>query len=299
MKTTLATWIAGLVLAGLAGIVTPLVAQDVRPLTPVLDPPPEQGEEERTPREDPAVVPLPEATSRADAAARTRSRTAVLPTGWTSLAKQYQPYWLSVAPPNAFGIGRWSAWFAGSGLAPRMAPHPFFTPFGILAYEGWIFERYRALWTGVRVEEGGRAAVWLQRGDREMAAGRIERAARAYRRAALERPELPHAHLALAVALAETGDDAAAAKAIRRGVARYAAWLPLEIRWIDLLADENRLSKLLTATARRARASPEPDPRLVAGVIHLFGGRPRAGRALLGELEPDATTRKLLSRGPS
>lgn len=293
--------LGGVILAGSLGLVPGARGQDVRPLAPILEParPADGSVTEGSDRPaETGVVPLPAERSRAETADRARSRTAVLPVGWTDVGSQYQPYWLEVGPVDAFGIDRWSEWFALSGLAPSISPHPFFSPFGVLAYDGWLFERYRAAWTTARAPDRlVEAAGWLQRGDRALAAGRPLDAATAYRRSTLVAPELPHGYLGLGAALAEMREDEAAAQAFREGVDRYPGWLPLSIGWDEIYGDRARLAAVQRAAEDRAAVSGASS-RFVAGVLDLFGDRVERGRALLSGLEGDPGATLLLARGP-
>ncbi|MBW3660059.1 MAG: hypothetical protein KY397_00295 [Gemmatimonadetes bacterium] len=291
------TWIA-VVALGLVGFPrVPAIAQDVRPLSPAIG----SSEVERETREkslEEGVMPLPEASSRAATADAARARAAVLPTAWMEVAARWQPHWIGIGPAHAYGVDRWSSWFAAAGLVPRVEPHPFFSPWGLYAYDGWIFDRYRSAWTALRKD--GRiaeAAGWIRRGDRAMLEGRELDAATAYRRATVAAPELPHGYLGLGAALAGMGEDAAAAQAWRQSVDRWPAWLPLDLGWSRLWGDEARLVTVLEASLRRA-ADGDPDSAFVAGALHLFGGRPTAGREFLGAFEADRHADVLLSRGP-
>lgn len=283
-----------------ACVLTPLAraplarAQDVRPLLPVLEPvePPE-------PPAEPGgleIIALPRATSRAEAASGDRVRVAaVLPASWSAVAAGYQPYWSGVAPADGFGLQLWAGHFAASAIVPAVTPHPFFSPWGMLAYEGRLFENYRALWTGPGTADlAGEAARWLQRGDHAMASGRAPEAAHAYRRVTLAAPDFPLGYLGLGAALAELGDDEPAAMAFRQGLDHYPPWLPLEIDWSRLWVDPDRLAGIQTAAARRA-VRGAPASRFTAGVLHLLGGRSDSGRELLDDLTGDAHAALLLS----
>lgn len=292
------TWTAVTLVALVAVWYHPADAQDARPLTPVLRP----GPVERAPHEEassePVSIPLPEASSRAATADAARARASVLPVAWTDVASRWQPHWVGVAPGNGFGVDRWSSWFAAAGLVARVEPHPFFSPWGLFAYDGWIFDRYRSGWVASR--NAGRldeAAAWIRRGDRGMLEARWLDAATAYRRATLEAPGLPHGYLGLGAALAVMAEDVAAAQAFRQGVDRWPAWLPLEVEWDRLWEDEDRFASVLEDSSERARRG-EVDSRLVAGTLHLFGGRASAGREILAGMEPDPYAETLLSRGP-
>lgn len=291
------TWRAIAVAALLGATAGPAAAQDVRPLSPVLRPSeaPEEGEREAG---EGAVVPLPRAASRAASADAARARVAVLPTTWSDVATRWQPLWIATAPPNAFGVGRWASWFASSGLAPRLDPHPFFSPWGLFAYDGWIFDRYRSAWTGTRSDgRFAEAADWLRRGDRAMLEGRSLDAATAYRRASLAVPEMPHAYLGLGAALAAMGEDAASAQALRQSVDRWPAWLPLDVGWVRLWGADDRLDAALEASRARAMEG-DVDSRFVSGALHLFGGHAGEGREILGAIDGDRHAGLLLSRGP-
>lgn len=272
-------------------------AQDVRPLSPVLRP----GAVERPSDDEEPVdrsgVPLPEASSRAATADATRARAAVLPVAWADVASRWQPHWIALAPGNAFGVDRWSSWFAAAGLVPRIEPHPFFSPWGLFAYEGWIFDRYRSAWSPTR--QDGRfteAARWIRRGDRSMLEARWLDAATAYRRATVAAPELPHGYLGLGAALAAMEEDVAAAQAFRQSVDRWPAWLPLEVSFSSLWGGASRSGELLDASRERALGGGR-DRKFVGGVLHLFGGRERMGVHLLESLPEDRHARMLLSRG--
>lgn len=291
-------WTTVALVALVAVVTTSAKAQDARPLSPVLRPGPAErlGHDEET--SEPGAVPLPEASSRAATAAAARPRAAVLPVAWTDVASRWEPHWIGIATGNGFGVDRWSSWFAAAGLVPRVEPHPFFSPWGLFAYEGWIFDRYRSGWTPLRRDgRFAEAATWIRLGDRGMLEARWLDAATAYRRATLAAPELPHGYLGLGAALAGMAEDVAAAQALRQGVDRWPAWLPLEIDWDRLWEDGARLASVLEAS--RARASRgETDSRLVAGALHLFGGQAAAGREILAGMESDPHAEILLSRGP-
>lgn len=292
------TWTAIAVAALVAATIAPAAGQDVRPLSPVLRPADERPGEGGGDAADGAVVPLPRAASRAASADAARARVAVLPTTWTDVATRWQPLWVATAPPNAFGVERWSSWFAAAGFAPRVEPHPFFSPWGLFSYEGWVFDRYRSAWTGVRTDgRFAEAADWLRRGDRAMLEGRNLDAATAYRRATLAVPEMPHGYLGLGAALAAMGEDAAAAQALRQSVDRWPAWLPLDVGWVRLWGGDERLDAAVGAARERAATGAE-DSRFVAGALCLFGGRVEEGREILGGLGDDHHAGILLSRGP-
>ncbi|MFN2384210.1 MAG: hypothetical protein ABR559_08105 [Gemmatimonadota bacterium] len=275
-------------------------AQDPRPLAPVFEP---TGPGESEPADQADVtrgeIPLPTAADRTAAAARASLPVgAVLPASWTALAVGYQPLWMEIGSARGFGLERWGGYFAATGLVPVISPHPFFSPWGMLSYDTWLFERYRAVWTPAREAPlFGPAAAWLQRGDRAMIDGDPAGAAEAYRRAALGAPEVPLAYLGLGAALAAAGDDAAAARAFRQSLDRYPAWLALAIDWPALFGDGARLAAVQAAAVERAR-SGDPSSRFVAGVLHLFGGAPATGRELLAGLAADPHTELLLARGP-
>lgn len=293
------TWTALAVVALLAVSIASAEAQDVRPLSPVLRP----GPVERSPDDEESsgsgIVPLPEASSRAATADAARARAAVLPVAWTDVASRWQPHWIGIAPGHAFGVDRWSSWFAAAGLVAPVVPHPFFSPWGLFTYDGWIFDRYRSAWIPTRRE--GRfveVARLIRRGDRGMLESRWLDAATAYRRATLAAPELPHGYLGLGAALAVLAEDAAAAQAFRQGVDRWPAWLPLELGWDRLWKDDTRLASVLEASRERAAAPGEVDSRFVAGALLLFGGRVDAGREILAGMQSDRHAETLLSRGP-
>lgn len=279
---------------------TPLAAQDVRPLAPIREPaPPETpAEPGETPRTEPDFVPLPEAASRAEAASRDRVKvTAVLPAAWNDVVSLYQPFWVDVMPARAFGLQRWTGYFAGAGFAPTVSAHPFFSPWGMMAYDGWLFDRYRALWSSARPPDRGvEAAAWLHRGDRAMAAGLADEASTSYRRVTQVAPELPLGYLGLGAALAELGHDAAAAQAFRQSLDRYPGWLGMAIDW-DRLYGADRLVQVQASTETRALGG-SAESRFVAAVLHLFGERPDRGRELLDGLAGDPHAAFLLARGP-
>jgi tetratricopeptide (TPR) repeat protein len=290
----------GVAVAALAVIVfaAPAAAQNVRPLAPILEPAdqaPSPSSDEETAR-----IPLPLAASRAAAADRARPRVAsVLPAAWSSIAERYQPLWDGAGAGTGFGLERWGPYFAAAGIVPSLAPHPFLSPWGMLSYEGWLFDRYRAAWeeTADDAERHDLAAGWLQRGDRAIAEGRIDDAALAYRRVTQAAPEFPLGWLALGAALAESGADQEAAGALRQGLDRYPSWLAPALDWEALYGSADRLVGVQSATAERALAGSD-DARFVAGVLHLFGGAPATGRRLLSGLVADPHARMLLGRGP-
>jgi tetratricopeptide (TPR) repeat protein len=246
------------------------------------------------------VIPLPQAANRVEAADRARVRvTAALPASWTSVSTRYQPYWSGVQPAGAFGIDSWSPWFAASGLIPVLSPHPFFSPWGLLSYDGWMYDRYRALWGAARsADESPDAALWLQRGDRAMLENLPREAAQAYRRLTQIAPDLPLGYFGLGIALAELGEDDDAAASLRQAIDRYPAWLPPSVDWIALMGDEARMARLLTTTAARAERGNRASV-FVAGVMSLYGGEPSAGRAYLAAILPDEHAQVLLSRSES
>ncbi len=274
---------------------TPARAQVVQPSGPPSDAsepaPPEVGEDGR--------IPLPLGGSRAAVAARAHGRVgSVLPPAWSSASGLYQPLWDAAGGPIGFGLERWGPYFAASAIMPQLSPHPFLSPWGMLSYEGWMFDRYRAVWGGLPAgdERTGQAAGWLQRGDVAMTEARPGDAVLAYRRVTQASPELPLGWLALGAALAETGDDAGAAGAFRQGLDRYPPWIAPAIDWEALYGSADRLVAVQTATAERAVRSS--DARFVAGVLHLYGGAPATGRRLLSALGDDPHARALLARGP-
>jgi len=276
------------------------LAQDVQPMAPPAVEPvdrPEVNGDDAGEGGDPVAVPIPESPNRAAAAARARARVeSVVPREWASVVVGYQPAWLDVGASNGFGPARWNEWFAVAGLAPSISPHPFFGPWGTLGYEGWVFERYRAAWTGRSAERaGGETALWLQRADRAMVEGRTADAVLSYRRVVQRDPGFAPGHLGLGAALATAGDDEAAARAFRQSLDRYPGWLDLAVDWSRLFADDERLESTLASVAARAEAGP-PSSRFVAGVLHLFGGRPDAGRAWLAGLEGDPHASDLIVR---
>lgn len=280
-------------------LAAPVEAQDVSPLTPM------SGKD--GPRREPAVeipssgqavvIPLPQAANRVEAADRSRIRvTAALPSSWISVSTRYQPYWSVVEPAGSFGIESWSPWFAASGLVPVLAPHPFFSPWGLLSYDGWLYDRYRAIWGSAgSADSRPDAALWLQRGDRAMLESRPREAVQAYRRVTQIAPDLPLGFFGLGIALAELGEDEDAAAALRQAIDRYPGWLPPAVDWIALVGDGTRMARLLVTTAERAERGDRASV-FVAGVMSLYGGEPSAGRAYLAEMLPDEHARILLSR---
>lgn len=277
-------------------------AQDVSPLAPMSgkDGPRAEPIVETSPNGQGVVIPLPQAASRVAAADRSRIHvTAGLPASWMSVSSRYQPYWSGVEPAGAFGIETWSPWFAASGLVPVLSPHPFFSPWGLLSYDGWMYDRYRALWGAVgSADARPDAALWLQRGDRAMLESRPREAAQAYRRLTQIAPDLPLGYFGLGIALAELGEDDDAAAALRQAVDRYPGWLPPSVDWIALVGDETRMGRLLATTAARAERGDRASV-FVAGVMSLYGGQPDAGRAYLSAILPDEHARVLLSRSES
>ncbi|MGH7551232.1 MAG: tetratricopeptide repeat protein [Gemmatimonadota bacterium] len=292
-----------LVLAALLGWGTVAHAQEVRPLAPVLEPAePLRPGERRDDDADgqPELIPIPDASSRAAAASRDRVRVAaILPASWTRIAERYQPVWVGITTPHGFGLHAWREYFALSAAAPALSAHPFFSPWGMLSYDGWLYDRYRDVWSTARAPELlADASGWLQRGDRLMVAGRPEEAVLAYRRVTQSAPDFPIGYFGLGAALAELGEDDEAARAFRQGIERYPVWLGLSLDWRQLYGDADRFETVLDASARRA--GPEaPDSRFVAGVLHLFGDRPEQGRTLLeGMARGDGQVQLLLSQGP-
>ena len=277
-------------------------AQDVSPLTPMAgkDGPRAEPTADTPPNGQGVVIPLPQAANRVEAADRARIRvTAALPASWTAVSNRYQPYWSGVQPAGAFGIESWSPWFAASGLMPVLAPHPFFSPWGLLSYDGWMYDRYRAIWGAARsADESPDAALWLQRGDRAMLENRPREAAQAYRRLTQIAPDLPLGYFGLGIALAELGEDDDAAAALRQAIDRYPGWLPPSVDWIALVGDETRMARLLATTAGRAERGDRASV-FVAGVMSLYGGEPSAGRAYLAAILPDEHAQVLLSRSES
>lgn len=279
----------------------PARAQDIRPLAPVLEPA-EPGNRPEVPGpagEDPELIPLPQAPSRTAAASRDRVRVAaVLPASWSGVTAQYQPYWTGITSVNGFGLHGLTPYFAAAGLVPILTPHPFLGPWGMLGYEGWLFDRYRSVWGSPRSAGPlGDAAEWLQRGDHAMANSRAADAAHAYRRVTLAAPDFPLGYLGLGAALAELGDDEAAARAFRQSLDRYPAWLALSVDWALFYGNPGRLASVQAAAAERAEAGGAAS-RFVAGVLYLFGDRADLGRGLLAGLEGDRHAELLVTRGP-
>jgi hypothetical protein len=276
--------------------------QDVRPLAPILEPAEPILPSDRRGGEDgrPELVPLPDASSRTVAASRDRVRVAaVLPSSWTRIAERYQPVWVEIVAPQGFGLHAWRAYFAASAMSPAISPHPFFSPWGLLSYDGWLYDRYRDVWSNARPPVLlGEASTSLQRGDRLMIDGRPAEAASAYRRVTQSAPDFPIGYFGLGAALAETGQDDDAALAFRQGLERYPAWLGLSLDWLRLYGDPERLRGVQAATAERGSVGASPS-RFVAGILHLFGDRPAQGRALLkGMAEGDGQVQMLLNQGP-
>jgi hypothetical protein len=288
---------AVLALVATLAFALPATAQDARPLGPDREraeptPPP--------PGEEPGRIPLPLSGSRAASAARAQAGVAsVLPPAWSSVVGRYQPLWDAVGAPAGFGLERWGSYFAAAGLVPQLSAHPFLSPWGMLSYEGWLFDRYRAAWEDVPAGDVrlDQAAGWLQRGDRAMVEGRTDDAVLAYRRVTQTLPELPLGWLALGAALAQTGKDEEADRAFRQGLDRYPPWLAPALQWEALYGSADRLVAVQSATVERAE-SGRTEPRFVAGVLHLFGGAPATGRRLLSGLVGDPHAAALLARGP-
>jgi tetratricopeptide (TPR) repeat protein len=224
---------------------------------------------------------------------------AVLPTSWTRIAERYQPVWVEIAAPQGFGLHAWRAYFAASALSPAVSPHPFFSPWGVLSYDGWVYDRYRDVWSNARPPALlGEASTWLQRADRLMLDGRPAEAASAYRRVTQAAADFPIGYFGLGAALAETGQDEDAAQAFRQGLERYPPWLGLSLDWLRLYGDPGRLRAVQAATAERGSVGASPS-RFVAGILHLFGERPAQGQALLrGMAEGDGQVQLLLNQGP-
>jgi tetratricopeptide (TPR) repeat protein len=274
----------------------PVRGQEVSPMAPVLEP------ADRGPRNEgePELFPLPSTSSRAAAADRARARVgSVLPPTWSSIAARYQPLWEASGTASGFGLDRWGSYFAAAGIVPQITPHPFLSPWGMLSYEGWLFDRYRAAWEeSFAVDERlDASATWLQRGDRAMAEGRIEDGILAYRRVTQSAPEFPLGWLGLGAALAEAGNDDEAARAFRQGLDRYPSWLTPALDWEMLYGGADRLMAIQAATAERALAG-SATARFVAGVLHLYGGAPATGRRLLAGLVDDPHAEMLETLGP-
>jgi tetratricopeptide (TPR) repeat protein len=283
-------------------VAAPAVAQDVSPLTPMSgkDGPRSEPAVETPPSGQGVVIPLPQAANRVEAADRSRIRvTAALPASWISVSTRYQPYWSGVEPAGAFGVESWSPWFAASGMVPVLSPHPFFSPWGLLSYDGWMYDRYRAIWGSAGTADARPdAALWLQRGDRAMLEERPREAAQAYRRVTQIAPDLPLGFFGLGIALAELGEDDDAAAALRQAVDRYPGWLPPSVDWIALVGNGSRMERLRASAAGRAERGDRASV-FVAGVMSLYGGDPSAGRAYLTAILPDEHARILLSRSES
>lgn len=279
-----------------------LQAQDIQPLAPVLEPnereEPEDGVETPSP-DPPGLIPLPEAPNRTTAASRDRIRvTTVLPTSWSGVVASYQPLWIGILSPGGFGLHRWTPYFASSAFAPVLTAHPFFGPWGVLSYDGWILDRYRQVWTSARPPERfAEAGRWLQLGDRAMAEQSATEAATAYRHVTLVAPDFPLGYLGLGAALAELGDDVGAAQAFRQSLDRYPAWLGLAVDWSLLYGRRDRLEAIQAAADRRAEDG-SADSQFVAGVLHMFGDDPTLGREMLGGLPDDPHAVHLMTRGP-
>lgn len=292
--------VATVVFAPVLGI--DLQAQDIQPLAPVLEPndreEPEDGVETPSP-DEPALIPLPEAPNRTTAASRDRIRvTTVLPASWSGVVASYQPLWIGVLSPNGFGLHRWTPYFASSALAPVLTAHPFFGPWGVLSYDGWILDRYRQVWTSAQPPERfAEAGHWLQLGDRAMAERSATEAATAYRHVTLVAPDFPLGYLGLGAALAELGDDLGAAQAFRQSLDRYPAWLGLAVDWSLLYGRRDRLEAVQAAADRRAE-SGSANSQFVAGVLHMFGDDPTLGREMLSGLPDDPHAVHLMTRGP-
>jgi tetratricopeptide (TPR) repeat protein len=277
-------------------------AQDVSPLAPMT------GDEEGRPApgiERPTdgqgvVIPLPQAGSRVEAADRARVHVAAtLPASWTSVATRYQPYWAGVEPLGAFGAASWTPWFAGAGFVPVLSAHPFFSPWGLLSTDGWMYDRYRAIWGPNRAPgERSDAAIWLQRGDRAMLADRPRDAVQAYRRLTQIASDVPLGYFGLGLALAELGEDDAAAASLRQALDRYPGWISPSADWRAMVGDGPRLDRLLGETRQRAAGGGKASV-FVAGVVHIYGGAPEEGRVLLASLLPDEHAQVLLTRAES
>ena len=299
------TWLCTLIVAAivLAPVLSAeLLAQDIQPLAPVLEPndreQPEDGVETPSP-DEPGLIPLPEAPNRTTAASRDRVRvTTVLPASWSGVVANYQPLWIGVLSPSGFGLHRWTPYFASSALAPVLIAHPFFGPWGVLSYDGWILDRYRQVWTSARPPERlAEAGHWLQLGDRAMAERSAREAAEAYRQVTQVAPGFPLGYLGLGAALAELGDDVGAAQAFRQSLDRYPAWLALAVDWSLFYGRQDRLEAVQAAADRRAE-SGSANSRLVAGVLHMFGDQPTLGREMLSGLAGDPHAVHLMTRGP-
>jgi hypothetical protein len=292
--------VAAVVLAPVYGI--ELRAQDIQPLAPVLEPndreQPEDGVETPDP-DEPGLIPLPEAPNRTTAASRDRVRvTTVLPASWSGVVASHQPLWMGILSASGFGLHRWTPYFASSALAPVLTAHPFFGPWGVLSYDGWILDRYRQVWTSARPPERlAEAGHWLQLGDRAMAEQSAGEAATAYRHVTLAAPDFPLGYLGLGAALAELGDDVGAAQAFRQSLDRYPAWLGMAVDWSLLYGRRDRLEAVQAAADRRAETG-SANSQFVAGVLHMFGDDPTVGREMLSELPDDPHAVHLMTRGP-
>lgn len=291
--------LALLVVSAAAGVAN---AQDVSPLAPMAgddEGRPAPGADRPTEGQG-VVIPLPQAGSRVEAADRARVHVAAaLPARWSSVATRYQPYWAGVEPLGAFGVRSWIPWFAGAGFVPVLAPHPFFSPWGLLSTDGWMYDRYRAIWGPARAPgERSDAAVWLQRGDRAMLADRPRDAVQAYRRLTQVASDLPLGYFGLGMALAELGEDEAAAASLRQALDRYPGWISPSADWGAMVGDGRRLERLLGATRQRAARGAKASV-FVAGVVHIYGGEPDEGRVYLGSLLPDEHAQVLLTRSES
>lgn len=282
------------------------LAQEIQPLGPVIEPDAAEGPVGREGGEEvgevgeAGVIPLPEAGNRTAAAAADRVRVAtVLPTSWSGIVASYQPHWTGVLSPTGFGIQRWSSYFSAAAISPVLTAHPFFGPWGVLAYDGWILDRYRDSWTSNRAP--GRlagAARYLQAADRAMAEGRVDDAVVAYSSVTQTAPDFALGYLALGAALAEQGrDDDAAAMAFRQSLDRYPGWLSLAVDLTLFYGRTERLDSVRAAADRRARLGSDSSV-LVSGILHLFGDDPERGRTILSQLPDDLHAQHLISRGP-
>lgn len=277
-------------------------AQDVSPLSPMAgddEGRPAPGVERPTDGQG-VVIPLPQAGSRVEAADRARVHVATaLPASWSAVSTRYQPYWAGVEPIGAFGVQSWNPWFAGAGFVPVLSAHPFFSPWGLLSTDGWMYDRYRAIWGPARSPgEGSDAAIWLQRGDRAMLADRPRDAVQAYRRLTQIASDLPLGYFGLGMALAQLGEDEAAAASLRQALDRYPGWISPSADWGAMVGDGSRLDRLLDETGRRATRGGKASV-FVAGVVHIYGGEPDEGRVYLASLLPDEHAQVLLTRSES
>lgn len=279
-------------------------AQEVRPLAPVFEPaePAPPGERRDGEGDEPSEDPMlrPDASSRAAAASQDRVRVAaVLPGSWTRIAHRYQPVWVRIATPNGFGLHTWREYFALSAVSPVLVAHPFFSPWGTLSYDGWLYDRYRDVWSRAPAPDRlAEASIWLQRGDRMMAEGRPREAVQAYRRVTQSAPDFPIGFFGLGAAFAELGEDDQAARAFRQGLERYPAWLVLSLDWRQLFGDPERLRAVLSQSARRGE-DDRSSSRFVAGVLHLFADRVEQGRELLSTMAAgDGQVQLLLTQTP-